>query len=131
MLSNTSHRCNPAAACAVRSIAYMKFIEEFLDSPVRTEDPSEANLFFIPMFLYSYSSNTGVGSEFDRLLWRNCCCIAAFHVPAQLAPTCLPPTRPLASPLPCLQSSTSTTRWTTSSTTTPSGTATTGATTST
>lgn len=131
MLSNTSHRCNPAAACAVRSIAYMKFIEEFLDSPVRTEDPSEANLFFIPMFLYSYSSNTGVGSEFDRLLCFHCCryrclpraCSAGAHVPPTHAPADLP--------LPCLQSSTSTTRWTTSSTTTPSGTATTGATTST
>ena len=36
-------------------LAYQKFQEQFLLSPVRTEDPSEANLFWIPLNLYSYS----------------------------------------------------------------------------
>jgi hypothetical protein len=30
-------------------------MEQFLLSPVRTEDPSEANLFYIPSFTYAYS----------------------------------------------------------------------------
>lgn len=36
-------------------LAYQKFQDQFLLSPVRTEDPSEANLFWIPLNLYSYS----------------------------------------------------------------------------
>ncbi|EFN54895.1 hypothetical protein CHLNCDRAFT_135016 [Chlorella variabilis] len=40
-------------------IAYQQFLEQFLLSPVRTEDPSEANLFYIPMLLYGYSGTPG------------------------------------------------------------------------
>ncbi|GAX80859.1 hypothetical protein CEUSTIGMA_g8294.t1 [Chlamydomonas eustigma] len=40
--------------------AYNQFLDAFLkDWAVRTEDPWEANLFYIPAFTYSYSSNTG------------------------------------------------------------------------
>lgn len=39
-------------------VAFQKFLSQFLVSPVRTEDPSEASLFFIPAFTFSYSSNT-------------------------------------------------------------------------
>ncbi|EFN59690.1 hypothetical protein CHLNCDRAFT_133230 [Chlorella variabilis] len=44
------------------------FMEEFLESPVRTEDPSEASLFYIPAFLYSYSGNMAGGDEHTQLL---------------------------------------------------------------
>lgn len=49
-------------------IAYQKFMAKLLVSAVRTEDPSEANLFYIPSFTYSYSSNTGAGLEHVELL---------------------------------------------------------------
>ncbi|GAX80858.1 hypothetical protein CEUSTIGMA_g8293.t1 [Chlamydomonas eustigma] len=40
--------------------AYTHFLDQFLkDWAVRTEDPWKANLFFIPAFTYSYTSNTG------------------------------------------------------------------------
>ena len=38
-------------------------MEEFLESPVRTEDPSEASLFYIPAFLYSYSGGWEAGGH--------------------------------------------------------------------
>ncbi|KAL4434418.1 hypothetical protein ABPG75_000859 [Micractinium tetrahymenae] len=43
--------------------AYQQFLDQFLNSSFRTEDPSAANLFYIPMFAYSYSSNTGQASN--------------------------------------------------------------------
>jgi len=46
----------------------MQFLEQFLVSPVRTEDPSEANLFFIPAFTFSYSGGRRVGSA-EGLHW--------------------------------------------------------------
>ncbi|PSC75115.1 exostosin-like glycosyltransferase [Micractinium conductrix] len=48
--------------------AYTKFMEQFLLSPVRTEDPSEANLFFVPAFTYHYSGNVGTAEEHIHLL---------------------------------------------------------------
>ena len=38
-----------------------QFTEQFLTSAVRTEDPSEANLFYIPEFIYSYTGRGGGG----------------------------------------------------------------------
>lgn len=38
-------------------------MEAFLDSPVRTEDPSAANMFYVPSFTYSYSDNGGIGND--------------------------------------------------------------------
>ncbi|EFN51266.1 hypothetical protein CHLNCDRAFT_141180 [Chlorella variabilis] len=38
-------------------LAHHKFIEQLLMSPVRTEDPSEANLFFVPALSWSYGGN--------------------------------------------------------------------------
>ena len=43
-------------------------MEQFLLSAVRTEDPSEANLFYIPSFTYSYSGNVGAGMEHLHML---------------------------------------------------------------
>ncbi|KAL4449411.1 hypothetical protein ABPG77_007055 [Micractinium sp. CCAP 211/92] len=43
--------------------AYQKFMDRFLDSPVRTEDPSAAHLFFVPSFTYSYSDNGGIAND--------------------------------------------------------------------
>ncbi|MEW5298035.1 MAG: hypothetical protein WDW36_001199 [Sanguina aurantia] len=41
-------------------MAYMSFRDEFVtDEVVRTEDPSEANLFYVPAQVYAYSSNVG------------------------------------------------------------------------
>lgn len=40
----------------------LQFLEQFLDSPVRTENPWEASLFYLPTFTYSYSDNGGVGT---------------------------------------------------------------------
>ncbi|PSC67269.1 exostosin-like glycosyltransferase [Micractinium conductrix] len=48
--------------------AYVKFMEQFLTSAVRTEDPSEANLFFVPAFTFHYSGNVGHASEHLHLL---------------------------------------------------------------
>ncbi|KAL4449410.1 hypothetical protein ABPG77_007054 [Micractinium sp. CCAP 211/92] len=44
-------------------IAYQKFMDRFLDSPVRTEDPSAAHMFFIPAMNYAYSGNLGLANE--------------------------------------------------------------------
>ncbi|PSC74977.1 exostosin-like glycosyltransferase [Micractinium conductrix] len=49
-------------------VGYTKFMEQFLLSSVRTEDPSEANLFYIPSFTYSYSTNVGTAEEHIHLL---------------------------------------------------------------
>lgn len=49
-------------------VAWKMFLRQFLTSPVRTEDPSAANLFFIPDFVYGYSGNTGAGNEHFHLL---------------------------------------------------------------
>ncbi|KAL4854627.1 glycosyltransferase like protein [Chlorella vulgaris] len=38
-------------------MAHLKFIEQFLVSPVRTEDPSQASLFFVPALSWSYGGN--------------------------------------------------------------------------
>ena len=46
-----------------RSTAYLRFIELFLDSPVRTENPWEANMFFVPMY--------GAGRE----AWQMAACL--------------------------------------------------------
>ena len=46
----------------------LQFMEQFLLSAVRTEDPSEANLFYIPSFTYSYSGNVGAGMEHMHML---------------------------------------------------------------
>jgi hypothetical protein len=43
-------------------------MEQFLLSPVRTEDPSEANLFYIPSFTYAYS-----GQMRCTILEAECC----------------------------------------------------------
>ncbi|KAL4451657.1 hypothetical protein ABPG75_007319 [Micractinium tetrahymenae] len=37
------------------------FMDPFLDSTARTEDPSEANLFFLPGHVYSYADECNVG----------------------------------------------------------------------
>ncbi|KAL4427764.1 hypothetical protein ABPG75_001853 [Micractinium tetrahymenae] len=44
-------------------IAYQRFMEQFLDSAVCTEDPSAASMFYIPAFTYSYSDNGGIGND--------------------------------------------------------------------
>ncbi len=44
-------------------IAYQKFMAKLLVSAVRTEDPSEANLFYVPSFTYSYSGESLRGAE--------------------------------------------------------------------
>lgn len=49
-------------------IAYQKFIEQLLLSPVRTENPWEANLFFLPALTFTYSGNGGAGSEHLHLV---------------------------------------------------------------
>ncbi|PSC75138.1 exostosin-like glycosyltransferase [Micractinium conductrix] len=49
-------------------VAYEAFTEQFLTSAVRTEDPSEANLFYIPEFIYSYTGNGNPGNEHMHLL---------------------------------------------------------------
>jgi len=40
----------------------LQFLEQFLLSPVRTEDPSQANLFFIPAMLFAYTSKGRVAA---------------------------------------------------------------------
>ena len=42
---------------AHKSSPVVQFMDQLLLSPVRTEDPSEANLFYIPSFTYSYSGD--------------------------------------------------------------------------
>ncbi|KAL4427766.1 hypothetical protein ABPG75_001855 [Micractinium tetrahymenae] len=49
-------------------IAYQEFMDAFLVSPVRTENPEEAHLFFVPSFSYSYSGNVGSLNEHMQLL---------------------------------------------------------------
>ncbi|PSC75169.1 exostosin-like glycosyltransferase [Micractinium conductrix] len=49
-------------------VAYQQFLEQFLLSSVRTEDPAEANLFYIPSMTFSHSSNVGTGEEHMRLV---------------------------------------------------------------
>lgn len=48
--------------------AYQKFMARLLVSSVRTEDPSEADLFYIPSFTFSYSGKTASGIEHTELL---------------------------------------------------------------
>ncbi|KAI3432363.1 hypothetical protein D9Q98_003920 [Chlorella vulgaris] len=50
-------------------IAYQKFMAQFLLSSVRTEDPLEASLFYVPAFMFSYSSNGGSGREHAKPLF--------------------------------------------------------------
>ena len=40
-------------------VGYYEFFETFLSSPVRTENPDEAHLFYVPAFVYQHSDNTG------------------------------------------------------------------------
>ncbi|KAL4519102.1 hypothetical protein Ndes2526A_g00206 [Nannochloris sp. 'desiccata'] len=40
-------------------IAYQYFLDSLIKSNVRTEDPSEAHLFFLPALTYAYTSNLG------------------------------------------------------------------------
>jgi hypothetical protein len=43
-------------------IAYQQFMAALLqDWTVRTEDPWEATMFYVPALTYGYSSNTGEG----------------------------------------------------------------------
>lgn len=41
----------------------LQFMAKLLVSSVRTEDPSEADLFYIPSFTYSYSSESLPAAE--------------------------------------------------------------------
>ena len=47
----------------------LQFLAQFLNSAARTEDPYEANLFFIPAYTYGYSGNTNEGAQ-DEHLWH-------------------------------------------------------------
>jgi hypothetical protein len=40
-------------------LSSLQFLTQFLTSAVRTEDPAEANLFFVPAFTYAYTGNLG------------------------------------------------------------------------
>lgn len=72
--------------CEARQPCFpVQFLEQFLLSPVRTEDPSEANLFYIPMLLYGYSGTPGGPSrapQVDSLCGQRRCLACVPWAPA-------------------------------------------------
>jgi len=52
------HRTHAVFLCAF-PLSSLQFLTQFLTSAVRTEDPAEANLFFVPAFTYAYTGNLG------------------------------------------------------------------------
>jgi len=47
-----------------------QFLKQFLVSAVRTEDPSEAHLFYVPVLNYMYSGGWACGRTGGRVSWR-------------------------------------------------------------
>lgn len=37
----------------------LQFLEQFLTSSVRTDDPSKANLFYVPALVFDYTGRSG------------------------------------------------------------------------
>lgn len=58
------------------SLAYRAFQEQFLTSPVRTEDPSEAHFFYVPTPMFAYTYTMGHGREALLLAGGLPCCWA-------------------------------------------------------
>ena len=74
------------------ALLLLQFLEQFLLSPVRTEDPSEANLFYIPAFNYFYSGACGdllegVGWGSGHPAVGDCVCAAGLRILATAADT--------------------------------------------
>lgn len=49
--------------------AYYKFQESFMHSSVRTYDPTEANMFYVPTFMYEWTGPPGDGNEYLNILF--------------------------------------------------------------
>lgn len=78
----------------------LQFMEQFLTSAVRTEDPSEANLFFVPAFTFHYSGACFLSGLPGRALQsregmhRAMCELRACSILASL-PTCMSVSLPM------------------------------------